>query len=29
MRSLQRDGQRLLKVGITSAEELAFATRHE
>ena len=29
MHSLQNDGQRLLKAGITSAEELAFATRHE
>ena len=29
MRSLQRDGQRLLLTGITSAEELAFATRSE
>jgi general secretion pathway protein E len=29
MRSLQQDGQRLLQSGITSAEELAFATRSE
>lgn len=29
MRSLQRDGQRLLHTGVTSSEELAFATRSE
>lgn len=29
MRPLQRDGLRLLQAGITSAEELAFATRSE
>ena len=29
MRTLQRDGQRLLQAGVTSTEELAFATRSE
>ena len=29
MRPLQGDGQRLLQAGVTSAEELAFATRSE